>query len=340
MNIRGLHITKNRHNKWVFNSLLWLFFFGILLVLFADLPPKRIDIIYTISYVVTLVFPVTITLYYLVPTFLKKEKYGAFVLLLLLTILVFAFVNTTFYQKLIDLLFPNYFFISYYNSYQTFLVFFLFTITALFIKLAEDWVYFNQNEKLQIQSKLNALKGQMNPHFLFNSLNVLYSLSLEKKEETTNAILQLSDILRYVIYDVETDTIPIEKEVTLIENYINFEKNRHVKNSKITFEHSVKNDIELYPILLLPIIENAFKHGLKSGVENPFVTINLHLENNNLNFVVKNNFTSINKEEINQYSGIGLKNVEQNLAIVYPNKHQFSVEKSDNIFTVQLQIQF
>lgn len=340
MNFGVLHITKNRHNKWVFNLLLWLFFFGILLVLFADFPPKKIDIIYTVSYVLTLIFPVTITLYYLIPKFLKGEKYVAFVLLLLLTILVFAVINITFHQQLIDLLFPNYFFISYYNSYQIFLVFFLFTITALFIKLAEDWVYFNQNEKLQIQSKLNALKGQINPHFLFNSLNVLYSLSLEKKEETTNAILQLSDILRYVIYDVDTDTISIQKEINLIENYINFEKNRHVKNSKITFEHSVKNDVEIYPMLLLPIIENAFKHGLKSGVKNPFVDINLQVENNKLNFIVKNNFISVENEKNNEYSGIGLSNIQQNLEIVYPNKHQFSVEKLDNIFTVQLQIQF
>lgn len=335
-----LHITKNRHNKWVFNGLLWLFFFGILLVLFADFPPKKIDIIYTISYVLTLVFPVTVTLYYLIPKFLKKEQYITFVSLLLLTILVFAFINIHFHQQLIDIVFPNYFFISYYNSYQTFLVFFLFTITALFIKLAEDWVYFNQNEKLQIQSKLNALKGQINPHFLFNSLNVLYSLSFEKKEETTNAILQLSEILRYIIYDVDTDTIPIEKEVNLIENYINFEKNRHVKNSKVSFEYSIENNVELYPMLLLPIIENTFKHGLKSGVENPFVAINLQVKNNQLNFVVKNNFVSISKEETNQYSGIGLKNVQQNLTIVYPDKHQFLVDKSADLFTVQLQIQF
>lgn len=338
MKLDVLHIMKNRHNKWVFNSLLWLFFFSILLLVFADFPLKKIDLIYTVSYVLSLVFPVTITLYYLIPSFLKKEKYVLFTLLLIVTILVFAYLNITFHQRLIDLLFPNYFFISYYNSSQTLLLFTLLILTALFIKLAEDWVYFNQKEKLQIQTKLNALKGQINPHFLFNSLNVLYALSLEKKEETTNAIIQLSDILRYVIYDVETDTIPIQKEIALIENYIAFEKNRHVENSKVSFNHSVKNNVEIYPMLLLPIIENAFKHGLKSGVKNPFVIINLQANNNELNFEVKNNYIAITKEKTNTYYGVGLKNVEQNLNIIYPNKHKFTVENLDNLFTVQLQI--
>lgn len=336
MTIKNLHTIKNSHNKWVFNTFLWLFFFGILVFIFSDFPPKKIDIIYTFSYLITLFFPVTITLYYLVPKFLKREKYVLFIMLLLATITVFALISNQFHQKIIDVLFPNYFFISYYNNYQTFGVFILFTLTALFIKLTEDWVYFNKNEKLQIKTKLDILKGQINPHFLFNSLNVLYSLSLEKKQETTNAILQLSNILRYVIYDANSDKVPLKKEVDLITNYISFEKNRHLENVKIHFNHTVNNDAKIYPMLLLPIIENAFKHGAKSAVKNPFVTIDLQVNGNSLVFCVQNNFTAL---PIPKNKGIGLKNVRQNLAIVYPKKHTFTVEKTTDTFNVKLQIQ-
>lgn len=340
MIMKGLYITKNRHNKWVFNIFLWLFFFSFLLFIFADFPPKKIDIIYTVSYMITLFFPISITLYYLIPTYLKKEKYVVFILLLLMTIVFFGFINNTFHNQIIDVLFPNYYFISYFNDYQTYLVFTVFTFIALFIKLTEDWIYFNKNEKLQIQAKLETLKGQINPHFLFNSLNVLYSLSLEKKQKTTNAVLQLSNILRYVIYDTNTDRVSIKKEIDVIKNYIAFEKNRHLEKAKINFSYTVDSDEKIYPMLLLPIIENAFKHGLKSSVKNPFITINLQLQNKRFTFYAENNFVVpiILKDKTDE--GVGLKNVQQNLAIIYPKNHNFVVEKTVDVFSVKLQIQF
>ncbi|WP_226742872.1 sensor histidine kinase [Polaribacter gangjinensis] len=191
-------------------------------------------------------------------------------------------------------------------------------------------------EKQQIENQLYYLKGQINPHFLFNSLNVLYSLAIDEKKEITNAILQLSDILRYVIYDVNTDKITIKKEIKLLKNYIEFEKNRHVNNASITFNFSIAEDEEIYPMLLLPLLENSFKHGLKSGVQNPFIEIKLTSKNKKLDFIISNNYKEIKNNNKTENHGIGLKNIQENLAIIYPNKHLFVVTNNNPIFSVQL----
>ena len=162
--------------------------------------------------------PVCINLYWLLPKYLKKEKYALFTTLFIVNLIVFAQINPWFFNVLVDTFFKDYFFISYHNTIEIYFIFSVFFILTALIKLAEDWVFLNQLEnralKIQnqhIENQLHYLKGQINPHFLFNSLNVLYSLAIEEKKEVTNAILQLSYILRYVIYDVNADKITIKK---------------------------------------------------------------------------------------------------------------------------------
>ncbi|SNR17687.1 sensor histidine kinase [Tenacibaculum jejuense] len=327
----------NRHNITTFNVILWLFFFVILLFIFSDYPIQKIDIIYTISYLITLVPPVILGLYYFIPKLLKKEKNVLFVICVLVTTLFFSFLNISFHNILIDFLFPDYFFISYLKNSETVLLFITAVFLAIFVKLAEDWIYFNQKEKAALQLELSVLKNQINPHFLFNALNVLYSLSISKKEETTQAILQLSNILRYGIYETENEKIPLSKEIELIKNYIDFEKNRSVLNAKINFEHAIEKDQKIPPMLLLPLIENAFKHGIKSGIKNPFVIINLVEKNNRLSFHISNNF--LEKNHTDKYSGIGIQNVKQQLEILFPNQYTLEIIQKDTDYTVILKIE-
>lgn len=335
------------HNKVVFNTILWVCSFIILLFLFSGrTTPEKIDYIYTICFVITLIIPVSINLYFLIPNYLKKEKNIAFSLFFILNLIVFSELNPLFFELIVNTFFNDYYFISYHHKVEIYFIFFIFFTLSSLSKLGEEWVYLNQIEnkvlkaqKQEIENQLYYLKGQINPHFLFNSLNVLYSLAIDKKEEITNAILQLSDILRYVIYDVETDKIPLNKEIDLIKNYIAFEKNRHIKNSKISFTHNVNEELEVYPMLLLPIIENSFKHGLKSGVKNPFVNIDLHENNNRLTFKLSNNFKQKNTLKNTNYNGIGLKNIQENLTLIYPNQHTFKTEINDGVFTVKLTLE-
>ncbi len=336
----------NSHNIVVFNTILWGCSFVILLFLFSGrTTPEKIDYIYTICFVVTLCMPVCINLYVLVPKFLKKEKNILFCVFFILNLIVFSELNPLFFETIVNGFFTDYYFISYHNKIEIYFIFFIFFILSTLSKLAEDWVYLNKvenqvlkAEKQEIEHQLYYLKGQINPHFLFNSLNVLYSLAIDKKEEITHAILQLSDILRYVIYDVETDKISLQKEIDLIKNYIAFEKNRHIKNSKINFDYNVNEQLEIYPMLLLPLIENSFKHGLKSGVENPFVKIDLRENKNQLVFKISNNFKEKNNLNNTDYKGVGLKNIQENLALIYPKKHLFNTEIKNDVFTVNLTI--
>lgn len=342
---KGIKRT-NAHNATIFNSVLWVCSFIILLFLFAGrTKPEKIDYIYTVCFLITLIIPVLVNLYYLIPTFLKREKYLLFLLFFLANMVVFSELNPFFFEWIVQTFFSDYYFISYHNSLEVYFIFFIFFVFTSLIKLTEDWVYLNKVEnkvlklqKQEIEQQLYYLKGQINPHFLFNSLNVLYDLALSKKDEITDAILQLSKILRYVIYDIESNKVPLKKEVSLIKNYIAFEKNRHTKDAIITFNYNIENNKEIYPMLLLPIIENCFKHGVKSGVKNPYININLTEKKETLHFNVVNNFKEINTNGGEAYSGIGIKNIKENLAIVYGKNHSFSIHKKNNIFEVNLLI--
>jgi sensor histidine kinase YesM len=344
--IKSFLTRTSSHNIVVFNTILWSCSFLILLFLFSgSSSPSKIDYIYTSCFIFTLILPVSLNLYWLLPNFLKKESYLLFCALFIGNIILFAELNSWLFDLLVTLFFKDYFFISYHNTLEIYFIFFVFFILTALIKLAEDWLYLNQLENKalkienqQIENQLHYLKGQINPHFLFNSLNVLYSLAIEEKQEVTNAILQLSDILRYVIYDVNASKIPIKKEVELLKNYIAFEKNRHINDSSIEFNYTTDETLEIYPMLLLPLLENSFKHGLKSGAKNPYIDIKLKAENKKITFEISNNYKEIANHNYENNKGIGLKNIQENLALIYANKHQLSIEKNKNIFNVCLTI--
>ena len=326
-------LKRNSHNPTVFNLLLWGVSFVILIFLFSGRKaPEQIDYIYTGCFIITLIIPVSINLYLLIPRYLTTESYLKFGLLFLINLLVFSWVNPLVFDLIVNTFLSDYYFISYHNQLEVFFVFFVFFVLTSLMKMGEDWVYLNktENERLlkekeQVQQQLYYLKGQINPHFLFNSLNVLYSLAIHKKEEIETAILELSDILRYVIYETSVDQVPIQKEIELIQSFISFEKNRQIKNAKINFDYIVSGNFEIYPMLLLPLVENSFKHGLKSGVQDPFVSISLKEKNGFLNFEIANNFKPKSNKEKN---GIGLENVQKSLSLIYPDKHKININKT------------
>ena len=214
------------------------------------------------------------------------------------------------------------------------------------LKLSEDWFRLNkaknevlQLEKMEIQNQLQSLKSQINPHFLFNSLNVLYSLSLEDKEETSSAILDLSHILRYVLYETGDKKIPIEKEIDLIQKYLDFQKYRYQHHTSVHFDVQIEhNEFAIQPMLLLPLIENSFKHGVKGEVKDTFVNIRLIQKANHFSFYIENNRSGGESMADEKYAGLGLENIRQNLQLIYPNKHSFEIKETKAIFSVILKI--
>lgn len=338
-------LQRNTHNPVVFNLALWVLSFVVLIFLFSGRKsPDRIDYIYTSCFIITLIIPVSMNLYVLIPRYLTTENYLKFGLLFCANLLVFAWINPLIFELIVNTFLNDYYFITYHNRLEVFFIFFVFFVLTSLLKMGEDWVYLNktENERLQkekehVQQQLYYLKGQINPHFLFNALNVLYALAIQKKAGIERAILQLSDILRYVIYEVEGDKVSLHKEVDLITNFINFEKNRQLKEASIRFDHQIAGEYEIYPMLLLPLVENSFKHGLKSGVDKPYVVINLEAKDNILEFRVENNFKSPETKESN---GVGLANVQKNLELIYPNRHVLKTVIKENQFVVSLRIEF
>jgi len=346
LNFKFIKNSKN-HNSFVFNSALWICSFIILLYIFSgDGVPKRIDYIYTSSFLITIILPVLINLYIFIPFLLKKEKYIFFVFAFVLNMAVFIQLNIWFFNYFIDYIFPDYYFISYHSLSQLITFFGVFLVSTTLVKLTEDWIYFNknQNQKLKeenqnIQNQLLHLRSQINPHFLFNSLNVIYSLALEENEETTKSIVQLSDILRYVIYDSNTERVLLKNEIILLKNYIEFQKFRHQVSDKIKFTYDVVDDNYLiYPMLLLPLVENSYKHGVMGDIENTFINLSISQDNNTFIFYIENNLNEEILDYDKEHSGLGIENIKNNLNIIYPDKHLFEMKKTETKFSVSLKI--
>ena len=190
----------------------------------------------------------------------------------------------------------------------------------------------------QIVAELNLLKSQISPHFLFNVLNSLYALSLSKSDKTPDVILQLSDILRYSLYETQEREIPVLDEVAIIETYIAIEKMRIPDTASISFNHdAIDQTIKIAPMLLLPLIENAFKHGVDSTVGDSYIHASLSKNENCLVFICENTYKEP-KTKTTQVGGIGIQNVRKRLELLYPSRHSLEIEKREGIFKVTLLI--
>ncbi|WP_340067028.1 sensor histidine kinase [Ascidiimonas aurantiaca] len=307
----------------------------------------KIDYVYTFTFLISLVLPILIVIYILIPRFLRREKYILFTVTFLINLLLFSQLQALYYEPVLDILFPDYYFISYTSGTRLITIFSIFLIVTTLIKLSEDWFYFNRSENLklkkknqQIQSQLTSLRSQINPHFLFNSLNVIYAMALEEKKETKDAIVQLSDILRYIIYDTDTKRVTLKDEITLLQNYIAFQKFRVHGFEKVQIHTDIANDAyTLYPMLLLPLVENSYKHGHRNNPEDTFITIHILQKGPAFQFKIENSYTNDISETDNEYSGIGLYNVQKNLKIVYPDTHELTTSKTETTFAVTLKIE-
>ena len=189
--------------------------------------------------------------------------------------------------------------------------------------------------KEKTEAELNFLKSQINPHFLFNTLNNIYSLAREKSDKTADVILKLSNLLRFILYETKEKFIPISKEIQFMNTYLEIQKIRFDERLKIEFQNSVTDNQEyVLPLILLPFLENAFKHGAIESTDKKFIKVNLELKNNILNYSVINSFERNDNEES---KGIGLINFERQLKLVY-NDFRLQTEAENNIFTATLYI--
>lgn len=190
----------------------------------------------------------------------------------------------------------------------------------------------------QLDTELKLLKAQINPHFLFNALNNVYSLTQVEPEKAGEMVLKLSEVLRYMLYDTEKDKIYLEKEISNINSLIELHQIQYDNRAIIDFTISGNtNNILIHPMLLFPFFENAFKHGNLFQLENSFIHSSLEIIENILHFTIKNTF--IENTSKDKVGGLGIENVQKRLLLFYPYKHQLEIMKQEKVFKVNLKIE-
>ena len=200
-----------------------------------------------------------------------------------------------------------------------------------------QWKLVKQLQNERTDAELMHLKSQVNPHFLFNTLNNLYGLSLEKSDETPGLILKLSDMLRYTIYQGKKDQVLLKDEINYLNNFIELQQIRYHKPVNITFAHEIADDtLAISPLLLLILVENAYKHGVEKLTDEAFIIIKLEAKEQSMIFEIENNFDG---SEQSCHTGIGLQNLTQRLKLIYPDSHQLDITSKYGVYGVRLEIQ-
>lgn len=190
----------------------------------------------------------------------------------------------------------------------------------------------------KVNTEINYLRAQINPHFLFNTLNNLYGLALEKSERTPEVILKLSKIMDYMLFELDGTKVPLEKDVENLENYIELERIRQGNNARIAFNKTGIIDNQMIePLLLLPLVENAFKHGVNKMIEGAYLEIKLDVSGNKIRFEVTNNYRqSISEQQM--HASVGLANLRRRLELFYPNEYSLSINDDSVNYHVLLTV--
>lgn len=194
-------------------------------------------------------------------------------------------------------------------------------------------------QKKQVESELHFLRTQINPHFLFNTLNNLYGLAIKKSDKGPDAILRLSSILRYILYNSNAELASFEKEKEIMQAYIDLELLRLPENKDFRFNITADREYNIPPLLWLPLLENVFKHATRIISDNYYINYSFTIEDGVMNIYSKNNYKSaVNGEPVDKNGGIGLSNLRKRLALLYPGKHSIETEKDDQYYTVKVQL--
>lgn len=334
-------------NPTVYHSLFWL---GLLFLLTiveweSTRSPQRFLFIFIFTNEIINVFFYAVIVYfnffYLIPNYLSKNKFLTYCSLLLLAALIltplkmiafyFKFSGMPLYQENLIL-----------NQNWYFLFMFLIAGSSTVVKIITDWVRaVREKQELEtrtMQTELRFLKSQINPHFLFNTLNSLYALTLKKSEKAPEIVIKLSEMMRYMLYECNEKQVPLSNEVHYIRNYLELEKLRQSQNVAIDFEvEGHVSDQRVAPLMFVPFIENSFKHGLNNQISQGFVNMRLSVDGQLVNFYIENSKApALPVQEHRRSGGIGLVNVRRRLDILYPGNYELKIDDTPTTYGVNL----
>ena len=308
---------------------------------------QRRQFIDTIIYLPGHMFFAYTQMYFAIPRFLLKKKYKRYVLYSFLFLCISVFYAHWVEAALIYRDTPFYS-VRLYLNYKYFLIKFGRSSFALFftaglavaIKLSKEW--FRQREHAlkaeneRVRLELESLRSQIHPHFLFNTLNNLYSLTLTSSASASLVVVHLSDLLRYMLYECKEPQVPLEKELQMLKKYIELEKLRYGNRLDAAFTISGEtHDLAVSPLLLLPFVENSFKHGVSDQIDQCWININVHVEKTVFTLKVSN--SRVEKQETT-FGGLGMENVRKRLQLLYPETHDLKIVEENEIYVVKLEL--
>ena len=325
------------------HSVFWVISFTLLLLFFTrDGEIKQIDIVYTFLFHIPLI--AGITLYWAGLRFFRKRGliYAAYSAAASLAIILILYPFS--YNWIGAWIFPDYFLIASYDWTEMGGIGLIYIVITSLLFIAEQWrdqqselIKMAQLEEEAKRAELKALRSQINPHFLFNALNLIYSEAVKKSDQSPVLILKLSDILRYVLEKAEKERVSMQDEVNYIADYIDLQTARMNNPDQVVF-HATGNfeNHEIAPLLLLNFVENSFVHSDLS--ERPEIRIEISIENGMLNFTCSNkkrNHFNPNENGV----GLGIQNSKRRLELTYPDKYSIQINDSEGRYFVQLKIE-
>jgi sensor histidine kinase YesM len=319
----------------------WLLIFGFWYFLrYQDYKvPGRAFIVTTVK-VIDLVIMVYITNYVFLPRLFYRKKYALFVLAFVTLVLTSSILKMNILGRIMDA--PHLYALSgdlKQRVYDNVIPHFFLVIAGAAIKLMVDYTRLQQRmaetAKEKAEAELNFLKSQINPHFLFNSLNSVYFLIDKQNTVARESLHKFSDMLRYQLYEMNGTSIPVEKEISYLEDYVDLQRLRKDERYDVSLTYS--KDVKgfcIEPLLLIPFVENAFKHLSSHGGKNNFVRLELVRSNGHFIFSAENSKDDVKATD--PYSGIGLNNVKRRLELLYPGKHELKIRDEASVYRVDL----
>lgn len=345
-------MMKNLFSKQIVrNFLFWVIMFLYLLSSYWNIDHDKSYVFLYIGFKFFLQFILSlIIIKLLLPQLLHRKKVILFIICSLISIYLM--------QTLYSVARVYYFEIHYPEIYKMQPPYILFDRMTSFVRFLSNitWLVFptiifiaikyysDQKDIIELKeqkksTELSLLKNQLNPHFLFNTLNNLYALSLKKSDKTPEVIAKLSEILDYILYQCKDNYVSINKEIELLENYIALEKVRYGKRVNVTFEKDIQNNVNIAPLVLLTFVENAFKHGVSQELTTSFIDMKILATQNEIIFKLKNSKPRVDTELIKSAKkSIGMQNTKKQLDLLYPNKYQLEIENIDSHYSLELKL--
>jgi len=341
----GVGVTHMLNNRWAYHLVFWTLYYLFLCLIFYSAYEIREPVFY-FQYIVFL--PVSAALVYfniyvLIPSLIYRKRYGYYIFSLALALLVTALVDQ--FLKKMFVHFGSSIFgytsdLNFKNIFTEAIGLFYLTGFTTGIKLTKDWIrnqqLMKEREKQYLETELNFLKTQIHPHFFFNTLNNLYSLTLKKSDQAPEVVLKLSSLMSYMLYESNSAKVSLAKEIGYLQNYLDLEKLRFGQRLTVLFEIEGQiEEVSIPPMILILFVENSFKHGVKNNVNHIQIDISLKLEAEYLFFRIKN---PMGNHPSTANAGIGLKNAKRRLELLYGENYQLDISERDNEFVVFLKI--